>query len=227
MELKPIDTENENNKLALIEPDELSLLEENIMNAHQLDFILKKTPAKYLHKRPAKGGGEWTYVTGGYIRKCLNLMFGWNWDFEILDEKILEGEVIVKGRLTCRSGDKTVTKMQYGSKEIIYRKTYKEGEVARPLSIGNDMKAAATDCLKKCAAELGIAADIYNAQDFKEVRVNTEEIELEDLTELYELKKENGAEFTQQETDNIERVINPANPEKKSFTKIHKLLQSK
>jgi len=42
-----------------------------------------------------------------------------------------------------------------------------------PLSIGNDLKSAATDCLKKCASEIGIASDIYNKDEFREVKVNT------------------------------------------------------
>lgn len=205
--------------LALVSAEDLSLLPENIMNSHQLDFILKRTPKKYVHTRPARGGGEWQYVTGGYIRKCLNLMFGWNWDFEIISEQIVHDEVIVKGRLTCRSGDRSITKMQYGNKDIIYRKG-----TDKPLSIGNDMKAAATDCLKKCAAELGIAADIYNAMDFKEVRVDTNEIELKDLKQLAEEQKDN-ENISVEEWVNIERVIN--DEEKKSYTKIHKLLTEK
>jgi len=52
---------------------------------------------------------------------------------------------------------------------------YKRGTDANgnrvPLSIGNDLKSAATDCLKKCAAEIGIAADIYNKDEFKEIQV--------------------------------------------------------
>jgi actin-like ATPase involved in cell morphogenesis len=89
-------------------------------------------------------------------------MFGWDWDFEIMDEKIMHGEVIVKGKLTCRSNGKEIIKMQYGNKDIMYKKL-QQGETERqPLSIGNDLKSAATDALKKCAAEIGIAADIYN-----------------------------------------------------------------
>ena len=93
-------------------------------------------------------------------------MFGWDWDFEILDEKILHGEAIVKGRLTCRSNGRTIIKTQFGNKDVICKRG-----TDIPLSIGNDLKAAATDCLKKCAAEIGIAADIYNKLDFKEVQV--------------------------------------------------------
>lgn len=82
--------------LALISPDELSLVDDNSLNSKQLKLILQRTPEKYVKKRPAKGGGTWDYVTGGYVRKCLNLMFGFDWDFEILDEKILHGEAVVK-----------------------------------------------------------------------------------------------------------------------------------
>ena len=153
--------------LELITEKDLSLVEENSLNAQQLKQLLKKTPERYVHKRPAKGGGSWDYVTGGYVKKVLNLMFGWDWDFEIMDEKIIHGEAVVKGRLTCRTNGRTIVKMQYGNKDIMTKRGSNE-----PLSIGNDLKAAATDALKKCAAEIGIAADIYNKMDFNEVNVH-------------------------------------------------------
>jgi recombination DNA repair RAD52 pathway protein len=160
---------SEENKLALVEASDLSLVANNILNEQQLQILLQATPPQYVKKRPAKGGGKWDYVTGGYVKKVLNLMFGWDWDFEIMDEMIRDGEVIVKGRLTARANDRTIIKTQYGNKEIVYRKDNPE----RPLSIGNDLKAAATDALKRCAAELGIAADVYNKADFKPVKVAT------------------------------------------------------
>lgn len=191
--------------LALVKAEDLSLVESNSLNDGQLKHLLKKTPKQYLKKRPAKGGGEWTYVTGGYVRKVLNLMFGWDWDFEILDEKIFteSGEVVVKGRLTCRTNGRTIIKTQYGNKDIAFKAqdvldengkpvyyTDKYGKQKKkrqpstiPLSIGNDLKAAATDALKKCAAEIGIAADVYNAEDFREVKVQDE---LGELKELFE-----------------------------------------
>lgn len=180
------------NELALIEASELSLVDNNNLNDKQLALILKRTPAQYVKTRPAKGGGTWDYVPGGYMKKILNLMFGWDWDFEIMDEKIMHGEVIVKGKLTCRSNGKEIVKMQYGNKDIMYRKL-QQGETERvPLSIGNDLKSAATDALKKCAAEIGIAADIYNKDDFKEVKVALDEdIEAKhfEMQELFEFKQ--------------------------------------
>ena len=205
------------NELALINASDLSLVDNNALTAKQLKQLLRKTPAQYVHTRPAKGGGTWEYVTGGYVRKVLNIMFGWQWSFEIIDEKVMHGEVVVKGKLTCTSNGITITKMQFGNKDIICKKG-----TDIPLSIGNDLKAAATDALKKCAAELGIAADIYNKQDFKEINVDATEIELTDLMELFELKKES---LTNSEMNNAERIIN--HQEKNSYSKLFKTLQSK
>ena len=136
--------------IALISASELSLVEDNTLNPYQLKLLLKKTPPQYVHKRPAKGGGEWEYVSGGYIRKMLNLMFGWDWDFEVVTEQVLFNTVVIKGKLTCRANGKSITKTQFGTKEIIFKRDTKDA-----LNIGNDFKAAATDALKKCAAELG------------------------------------------------------------------------
>lgn len=208
--------EVKDNRLALIEPEELSLVEQNSLNAQQLKQILKRTPAAYVKTRPAKGGGEWKYVTGGYIKKCLNLMFGWDWDFEIISEQILANQVIVKGRLTCRSNGKQIVKMQFGHKEIVCKKNTTD-----PLDIGNDFKAAATDALKKCAAEIGIAADIYNAEDFREVHVNDAEVAVEDIAELLELKQD---KLRPEEVQDAWRIINGM--EKNSYQKLYKKLQA-
>jgi len=168
-------------------------------------------------------------------------MFGWDWDFEILDEKILHGEVVVKGKLTCRSNGKTIVKMQYGNKDIVYKteKVFNDDGTPKmiqkygknvqetkptdiPLSIGNDLKAASTDCLKKCAAEIGIAADIYNKEDFNEVRVATESTTytLEILKSLYEEKLNL---IPENEIENICRVID--NEEKLSYKKCIQTLE--
>ena len=156
------------NKEILITKSDISKSNDLILSVEQLNVVIGKTPAKAKKVRPAKGGGQWTYVSGSYMKKQLNILFGWNWDFEIMSEQILldAGEVVVKGKLTCRSGGQTIVKMQYGNKDIMFRKGTKI-----PLSIGNDLKSAATDALKKCAAEIGIAQDVYAPADFKDVTV--------------------------------------------------------
>ena len=209
--------------LALIDKTELSLVKDNSLNEHQLAQILKRTPNQYIKKRPAKGGGTWDYVTGGYVRKVLNLMFGWDWDFEILDHTIIGGEAVVKGRLTCRTNGKQIVKTQFGNKDIVYKKQTQE-EITKgldkiPLSIGNDLKAAATDALKKCAAEIGIAADIYNKEDFNEVIVDVDNSLETTLKELYAVKSEH---LPEDEKINFERIINQK--ESKSYRKAIKHL---
>ncbi len=162
----------EKNDLALVNEQDLSFVDEKALSGNQLKFLLKGTPAQYKKTRKGKGGQNFTYVTGGYVKKVLNLMFGWDWDFEIVSDKIVmeANQVLVKGKLTCRSAGREIIKMQYGRADIKYRKDTKD-----PLDLGNDFKAAATDALKKCASELGVAADVYNADEFKEISVQTHE----------------------------------------------------
>lgn len=135
----------------------------------QLTKILQKTPAQYVYKRPGKGGGTFEYVTVAYVQKALNYIFGWNWDFEILQQGIEGGQVWVLGKLTVRGTreGQTIVKTQYGRADI----KYKKGETNKPremLDFGNDLKGATSDCLKKCASMIGIASDIYGKMDYKD-----------------------------------------------------------
>ena len=196
------------NDLALITKEDVNTSGQLIFNDFQLNTVLGKTPAQYVKQRPAKGGGTWDYVTGGYVRKCLNLMFGWDWSFDILDEKVLFGEVVVKGRLSCnieKDGKiRTINKVQFGNKDIMFKRQPDAEGNKIPLSIGNDFKSAATDCLKKCASELGIASDIYNKEDFRAVKVTNEEGIKEQLESLFNDKRES---LTETEITAIEEII--------------------
>lgn len=176
---------SEENKAIMITMSDISKTKDIILGVDQINTIIGKTPKAAIRLRPAKGGGQWKYVSGSYMKKQLNRLFGWNWDFEILSEQILLecSEVIVKGKLTCRSNGVTIVKMQYGNKDIVYKSGTKT-----PLSIGNDLKSAATDALKKCAAELGIAQDVYAPLEFKEVEV----VDSEDSISNAEKMKANG-----------------------------------
>jgi recombination DNA repair RAD52 pathway protein len=198
----------------LIKPEQLSLTD-SALNAKQLELILKRTPEKYVRNRPAKGGGQWKYVSGGYVKKCLNLLFGFDWSFEILEQMIMHKEAIVKGKLTINSNGKTIVKMQFGNKDIMYRKGTDE-----PLSIGNDLKSAATDALKKCAAEIGIAADIYNAEEFREVQVDTET----ELDKIKRLIQEKHTIINQEQLVFLTETY--TNCDTNNYTKAIKLLES-
>ena len=97
------------------------------LNSAQRAFITQKTPSQFIKEHPGPAGILVKYVE----------------------------QVWVRGELTIKIQEHTVTKGQYGGSDI---KVNRGGE---PVSVADDLKAAASDCLKKCASMLGIAGDIY------------------------------------------------------------------
>jgi len=167
--------------------DALTLAQSPI-NSKQILHIMQKTPKNHVYSRPAKGGGRWDYVTGVYVKKVLNFAFGWQWDFEIKDHGREGNLVWVLGRLTCQlSGDRKIIKEQFGRADVKTKKGSSE-----PLDFGNDLKAAATDALKKCASELGIASDIYGKEEFNEIKLQKIDLPEPDVKKLdiKEIKKQ-------------------------------------
>src|SRR3954451_6012190 len=139
--------------------DKHRLLMQTLSEA-QVDFLMQRTPKKEIKTRQGRGGLQFSYVEHGYVTERLNLVFGFNWDFDIVDKQILEDEVIVEARLTVRTpGGQTIVKTQFGGAEI---KRHASGaKSGKPLSIADDYKAAASDALKKCASLLGVGLDLY------------------------------------------------------------------
>ncbi|MDQ3931054.1 MAG: Rad52/Rad22 family DNA repair protein, partial [Chloroflexota bacterium] len=145
--------------LDAMRPDKHQLFMQTLTEA-QVDFLLQRTPKHEIKLRQGRGGMQFSYVEHGYVTERLNLVFGFNWDFEIVDKQILEDEVIVEARLTVRTPNgQTIVKTQFGGADI---KRHASGaKSGRPLSIADDYKAAASDALKKCASLLGIGLDLY------------------------------------------------------------------
>lgn len=126
------------------------------LNKAQLTFITQKTPKQFIKERPGPGGLRLSYVEVGYVINILNQVFGYDWDFRVLDQQVGKKQVWVRGELTVRIKDRTVIKGQFGGADIKFNRNSNE-----PVSIADDLKAAASDALKKCASMLGIAGDIY------------------------------------------------------------------
>ena len=135
------------------------------LSEKQITRMVEQTPAKYVYQRPGKGGGKWDYVSVSYVQRVLDYCFGFNWDFNIVEHGKEQDHVWVRGRLTVKSpdGKYTITKEQFGRSEVKHKKDSKE-----MLDYGNDLKAASSDALKKCASMLGIARDIYGKTDYKQ-----------------------------------------------------------
>jgi hypothetical protein len=167
----------------------------SILNSKQINKIWTSTPRSFKYTRPAKGGGNWTYVKVSYIRKVLDSITGFNWDFDIetslaeaWEVAKLTKQVVVKGRLTIRVKHDgqwvSLTKTQFGRADVKFKKNSTE-----TLDIGNDFKSATSDCLKKCASLLGIAADVYEAEEFQDINVTDPEEKKNQVSNLVDKAK--------------------------------------
>jgi hypothetical protein len=92
------------------------------------------------------------YVEGCAVIQRLIECFEAEWIFEIQDHRIYDEEVVVLGKLTAQG----VAKSQFGKSRITRAK--KDNSI---ISLGDDLKAAATDCLKKCATLFGVGLHLY------------------------------------------------------------------
>lgn len=129
----------------------------------QIVAIIAPTPKNVIRTRDGRGGEKWDYVPGWWVKKKLNFVFGFAYDFEILGERVDGDFITVKGRLTIRNpktGIQIAKKDDFGGAAIKYYKRTKT-----PLDIPNDFKAAQTDCLKRCAVQLGFCMDVYGKEE--------------------------------------------------------------
>lgn len=157
------------NVLYKITEDKLSAVQ-SVFTKEQLQLLHQATPKEHIHQLPSNAGAKANlpFVTGGYMKHMLDRLTGGLWSFEVKEKGNTAGQIWVLGRLNLYKDDGTqlIFKEQFGRSQIKYKKGTQDA-----MDIGNDMKAAATDALKKCASELGIARDIYAANEFIEVEI--------------------------------------------------------
>src|SRR5687767_15004387 len=96
--------------------------------------------------------GVLDYVEGHSVVQRLNDALEGRWSFEVVQHDVREEEVVVLGRLTADG----VVKMSFGASQVT-----REKGTGQLVSLGDDLKAAATDALKKCATFLGVALHLY------------------------------------------------------------------
>jgi len=164
----------------------------SLLNQNQIQKIWNSTPARFKYTRPAKGGGQWTYIKASYVRKVLDSVFGFNWSFDVettLAEAFqvakLSNSIVVKATLRGKvkhDGEWVeLSKTQFGRAEVKWQMITSNGVKNKkldeytgapmPLDLGNDFKAATSDALKKCASLFGIGADVYEASEFQEIEI--------------------------------------------------------
>ena len=112
-------------------------------------------PPELIKTRPGSFGASLSYLEGHTVIHRLNEAFDGNWSFKIISHQVLDEEVLVLGKLKSE----TVTKMAFGSSKIT-----RSDRTGQAVSIGDDLKAAATDALKKAATLMGVGLSLYGGQ---------------------------------------------------------------
>lgn len=159
----------------------LEMVGELPFSTKQVNLLMQKTPEKFIKERPIPGGGKANFVETHYVIGMLNLITGYRWDFDVLEEKEKYGQIVIRGRLNIHAKDgETLSKTQYGRATIKFPKgiTWKT-DGADPVDYGNDHKSAVSDAIKKCASLFGIAWDVFGKDDMREMQMYDKKIEEE------------------------------------------------
>ena len=112
-------------------------------------------PSEQVKPRRGSFGKVLAYAEVHAFIAKLNLAFAGDWSFDIAEHSIYDEEVVVLGRLTAGN----VTKSAFGGSSITRAK-----DSGEKVSITDDLKAAASDSLKKCSSLLGLGLCLYGAQ---------------------------------------------------------------
>jgi hypothetical protein len=116
------------------------------------DLLEKPFTPEQIKRRQGTNGDLLDYIEGCAVIQRLNECFNAEWIFEIQEHRVFDDEVIVLGKLTAQG----VSKSQFGKSRITRSK--KDNSI---ISLGDDLKAAATDCVKKCATLFGVGLHLY------------------------------------------------------------------
>jgi hypothetical protein len=148
-----------------------------------------------LHRTEKRGGAELIYLEGESIISKLNEVFVYGWGFEIIDQGFneKEDEVWVRGVITVwrKVTKRTVTVVEGGATTTTYadeiiairrgqmggQKVKRMRSSGKALNLGFEYKAAATDCLKKCASLFGVGLYLWNKTETAELKAILQELE--------------------------------------------------
>jgi hypothetical protein len=127
------------------------IIKEKTMNR---DILEKPFGPEQIKQREGNFGKKLDYIEGHAVIQRLNDAFDGDWSFTLTHHEILKetDEVIVIGQLNAGG----IVKSQFGSSRIT--RARETGDI---ISLADDLKAAATDALKKAATLLGVGLHLY------------------------------------------------------------------
>ncbi len=129
-----------------------------------------------IKQRKGAGSRTFPYVDTPAVIRRLNEAFEGEWNFKVVNHIESESEVVVLGELSTAE----ISKQQFGSKLILKNST-----------LGDNLKAAASDALKKCASLLGVGLHIYDDSELA-VEENGNRLSQEQSQTIYSLNEQLG-----------------------------------
>ena len=115
------------------------------------DVLRRPFPSEQVKTRPGQHGKMLSYVDVSTVLQRLHEACD-VMSFEVVRHEILDDEVIVVGRLSADG----IVNIDFGCASIT-----RDG-AGMPVSIGDDLKAASSDCIKRCARLLGCPLDLHS-----------------------------------------------------------------
>ena len=116
------------------------------------DILTKPFPEAAIKTRRGSHGKDLHYLEIWRVVDRLNVALEHDWSFRIVEWKVVESEVVVHAEIAAG----LIVKQAFGSSQVTRRK--ESGDV---VSLGDDVKAAASDALKKAATLLGVGLELY------------------------------------------------------------------
>ena len=174
------------------------------------ELLEKEFDKSQIKERKGNYGKKLDYVETAAVIKRLNDAIDGDWSFEIVEHIIQDDDVAVLGKLSTNG----VVKMQWGSRKI--GKNRKTGEI---ICLGDDLKSAASDSLKKAASLLGCGLHLYTEDDLMPQEPVTnktdEKITQEQLGQVRKLRKAlgwNGDKVQEQAIQMFQTEVTELNP---------------
>jgi hypothetical protein len=114
------------------------------------DILRRPFPPELVKQREGQNGKTLSYLETHVVIERLNEGCD-GWSFEVVEHHVYKVEVVVVGKLTADG----VIKMAFGGSAITFT------NAGKVVSLADDLKAAASDALKKAASMLGVGLELY------------------------------------------------------------------
>lgn len=170
-----------------------------------VEQIRAETPKELVWDRPGRGVAKFRYVPGFHFIQRMNELFGFAWSSDVDNWIIEKDQIVVKGHIevhvpgttiertypdgmkeTIRIDSLNIRKGQFGSSQIkrwtSSGKDHKSGDM---IDLGDDLKGAATDMMKKSCSQLGLFWDVYSNNE-KDTQNKANDVQLITLFERAE-----------------------------------------